>query len=109
MDQIAKAQLFRELHLGPEILLIGNGWDAASARMFEEAGFRAVGTGSAGIAFSHGYVDNDSIPCEVILDAPREIVRAVSVRFAPRWPAAPDSGARGTASSSSRSSAASIA
>ena len=79
MDQIAKAQLFQQLHLGPDILLIGNGWDAASARMFEEAGMRAVGTGSAGIAFAHGYPDNDAIPREVILDATREIVRAVSV------------------------------
>ena len=79
MDQIAKAKLFQQMHLEPEILVIGNGWDAASARMFEEAGMRAVGTGSAGIAFSHGYPDNDAIPREVILDATREIVRAVKV------------------------------
>jgi 2-methylisocitrate lyase-like PEP mutase family enzyme len=79
MDQVAKARLFRQMHLGPEILVITNAWDAASARVFEEAGARAVGTGSAGIAFSHGYPDNELIPREVILAATREIVAAVAV------------------------------
>ncbi len=78
-DQIAKAKLFQQFHLGPQILVIANAWDAASARVFEHAGIRAVGTGSAGIAFSHGYADNERIPRDVILDATREIVNAVKV------------------------------
>ena len=64
---------------GREILVIANAWDAASARVFEHAGMRAIGTGSAGIAFSHGYPDNEHIPRDVILAATREIVRAVKV------------------------------
>lgn len=79
MDQVAKARIFQQLHLGPEILVIANAWDAASARVFEDAGVRAVGTGSAGIAFSHGYPDNERIPRDVLLAATREIVRAVDV------------------------------
>lgn len=79
MDLRAKAKHFQKLHLGPEILVIANAWDAASARVFEAAGVKAVGTGSAGIAFSHGYPDNEAVPREVILDATREIVRVVSV------------------------------
>lgn len=79
MDQVAKARTFQQLHLGPEILVIANAWDAASARVFEDAGVRAVGTGSAGIAFSHGYPDNELIPRDVLLAATREIVRAVDV------------------------------
>jgi 2-methylisocitrate lyase-like PEP mutase family enzyme len=79
MDQVAKARIFQALHRGPEILVIANAWDAASARIFEHAGIRAVGTGSAGIAFSHGYPDNERIPREVILAATREIVGAVKV------------------------------
>ena len=79
MDQAAKARRFQELHRGPKILVIVNAWDAASARIFEHAGALAVGTGSAGIAFSHGYPDNDRIPREVILAATREIVNAVKV------------------------------
>ena len=40
---------------------------------------RAVGTGSAGIAFSHGYPDNERIPREVMLRAIAEMVAAVDV------------------------------
>jgi 2-methylisocitrate lyase-like PEP mutase family enzyme len=79
MDQLARARLFQELHRGPRILVIANAWDAASARVFEHAGAKAVGTTSAGIANSHGYPDNDRIPREVLLQASREIVRAVEV------------------------------
>ena len=79
VDQIVKAKLFQQLHLGPQILVIANAWDAGSARVFEHAGICAVGTGSAGIAFSHGYPDNERIPRDVILAATREIVNAVKV------------------------------
>ena len=79
MDTRAKAELFQKMHLGPAILVIANAWDAASARVFEHAGMKAIGTGSAGIAFSHGYPDNEAIPREVILAATREIVRIVDV------------------------------
>jgi 2-methylisocitrate lyase-like PEP mutase family enzyme len=79
MDRVAKARAFQEMHLGPEILVIVNAWDAASARVFEDAGARAVGTGSAGIAFSHGYPDNEHLPRDLLLNATREIVRAVDV------------------------------
>ena len=75
----ARAELFQRLHLGPDILVIANAWDAASARVFEEAGVRAVGTGSAGVAFSHGFVDDEFIPREVMLAAIREIVAAVDL------------------------------
>ena len=79
MDSAAKARAFQQMHEGPAILVIANAWDAASARVFESAGVRAVGTGSAGIAFSHGYPDTERIPREVILAATREIVNAVQV------------------------------
>jgi 2-methylisocitrate lyase-like PEP mutase family enzyme len=79
MDNIDKARLFQQMHLGPRILVIANAWDAASARVFEDAGVKAVGTGSAGVAFSHGYPDDEFIPREVMLLAIKEIVAAVDV------------------------------
>lgn len=79
IPQIAKARAFQQMHLGPSILVIANAWDAGSARVFEHAGMRAIGTGSAGIAFSRGYPDNERIPRDVILAATGEIVRAVKV------------------------------
>lgn len=44
-----KASTFRRLHEGPETLVLPNAWDVVSARMFEAAGFPAIGTTSAGL------------------------------------------------------------
>lgn len=54
---------FRDLHRGP-LLLLPNAWDAMSARMMEQAGFRAVGTSSAAVAWSLGYGDGEEMPFE---------------------------------------------
>jgi 2-methylisocitrate lyase-like PEP mutase family enzyme len=40
------------MHDRSRILLLPNAWDVASARVFEAAGFRAVATTSAGLAWS---------------------------------------------------------
>jgi 2-methylisocitrate lyase-like PEP mutase family enzyme len=79
MDLAAKAQAFRDMHVAGAILVIANAWDAASARVFEQAGIRAVGSGSAGVAFSHGYRDDEFIPRDVMLAAVGEIAAAVDV------------------------------
>jgi 2-methylisocitrate lyase-like PEP mutase family enzyme len=55
----AKARAFKELHDGPDIFLMPNAWNAGSARILAAAGFAAIGTTSAGIAFSLGRPDYD--------------------------------------------------
>src|SRR5437870_3758988 len=45
-----QAETFRKLHQGPELLVLPNAWDVATARLVEEAGFPAVATTSAGVA-----------------------------------------------------------
>jgi 2-methylisocitrate lyase-like PEP mutase family enzyme len=70
---------FLELHHGPKILALPNAWDVSNARIFEDAGFPAMGTTSAGIAFSLGYPDGQKIPCEEMLAAVRRITEAVDV------------------------------
>ena len=65
--QNEKAEFFRSLHRGPEILVLPNAWDCASARIFEQAGFPAIATTSAGIAFSLGYSDGERIPPDLML------------------------------------------
>lgn len=77
--QTDKAVLFRQLHRGPGVLLLPNAWDVASARIFEEAGFPAMATTSAGIAFSLGYPDGQRISCEEMIARVGRIVRAVKV------------------------------
>ena len=79
VQQQAKAAAFRLLHSGKEILLLPNVWDVASARIIEEAGFKAIATSSAGIAFSLGYPDGQIIPREEMLATIARITKAVRV------------------------------
>ncbi len=78
-NQIARAQAFRKMHESPPALLLPNAWDAVSARLFEESGFRAVATTSGGLAWSLGYPDGEGAPWAAVLAATRRIVRAVNV------------------------------
>jgi 2-methylisocitrate lyase-like PEP mutase family enzyme len=75
----AKALQFRQLHRGPGVLILPNAWDVASARIFEDAGFPAIATTSAGIAFSLGYPDGQRIPREEMMARIGRIARAVQV------------------------------
>jgi 2-methylisocitrate lyase-like PEP mutase family enzyme len=82
--QKSMADSFRGMHLramdrGGKILLLPNAWDAASARVFEEAGFGAIATTSAGIAFTQGYPDGQRISREEMLAVVRRIATAVKV------------------------------
>lgn len=67
------------MHAGPRILLLPNAWDVISARIFEEAGFGAIATTSAGIAFTLGYPDGQKISRAEMLQAITRIARAVRV------------------------------
>lgn len=61
------------------MLILPNAWDVASARVFEDAGFPAIATTSAGIAFSLGYPDGQRIPREEMMARIARITRAVHV------------------------------
>jgi 2-methylisocitrate lyase-like PEP mutase family enzyme len=78
-SQTNQAIQFRQLHRGPGVLILPNAWDVASARIFEEAGFPAIATTSAGIAFSLGYPDGQRIPREEMMARIGRITRAVHV------------------------------
>jgi len=57
MTKPSKTKSFAELHQGESGFIMPNAWDLASALIFVEAGFPAIGTTSAGIAFSLGKQD----------------------------------------------------
>lgn len=78
-QQKAKANAFRAMHRGPHILLLPNVWDVASARIVEEAGFGAIATSSAGVAFTLGYPDGEKISREEMLARIGRIAKAVKV------------------------------
>ncbi len=68
---------FRQLH--DEFLLLPNAWDAGSARLIESLGAQAIATTSAGVAWSHGYRDGDTLPSEALLATAREIARVIKI------------------------------
>ncbi|MFE9704924.1 isocitrate lyase/phosphoenolpyruvate mutase family protein [Streptomyces sp. NPDC005930] len=75
------AERFRALHHGrppEEPLVLPGPWDAASARVFAEAGFPALATPSAGVAASLGYADG-ATPADEMFAAVARIARAVDV------------------------------
>jgi len=74
-----KAETLRQLHHGPDILVLPNAWDIASARIVEEAGYPAIATTSAGVAFALGYPDGEKISRDEMLDAVSRIARRMRV------------------------------
>src|SRR5205085_1277171 len=79
LAQQRKAKSFRELHYGQDMLILPNAWDVASAKIIEQAGFSAIATTSAGVAWSLGYADGQRIPRDEMLRAVERITRAVDL------------------------------
>lgn len=77
--QAEKAERFRKLHRGPRILALPNAWDVASARVLEEAGYPAIATSSAGVAFSLGYPDGQRVSRDQMLEVVARVAHAVCV------------------------------
>ena len=78
-EQAQQAQLFRNMHGGPRLLLLPNAWDAMSGRVFVAAGFDAIATTSGGVAWSLGYADGEQTPWDEVVAATARIVRAAGV------------------------------
>src|SRR5215475_876635 len=58
-SQSDKAAAFEALHAGPDVFVIPNPWDAGSAKILAQLGFKALATTSAGLAFSLGRPDGE--------------------------------------------------
>src|SRR5262249_19580148 len=80
MTQSEKAELFRTLHLEPEILVLPNAWDVASAKILAQVpGVRALATSSGAVARSLGYEDGENAPAVVMIDANARLASVVDV------------------------------
>lgn len=67
------------MHTGQGAVLLPNVWDVASGRIIEEAGFQAIATTSAGIAFAQGFPDGQKIPAERMIIAIAHIAAVLRV------------------------------
>jgi 2-methylisocitrate lyase-like PEP mutase family enzyme len=79
LDARERAERFLALHTAPEMLVLPNAWDCASAALFEQAGFPAIATTSAGIAFCRGYRDGEQIPRDEMLEEAARIAGRVAI------------------------------
>jgi 2-methylisocitrate lyase-like PEP mutase family enzyme len=77
-DLASRAARFKALNEAGSLRL-PNCWDAASARLFQAAGFPAIGTTSAGIAWSRGMLDAEVISRDTMMRDIAAIVEAVDV------------------------------
>ena len=75
----AKAARLKELIDAPEPLVLANVWDAGSARVVAQAGFPAIATSSAGVAWSMGYADGENISRGEMLSVVARIAAAVDL------------------------------
>jgi len=68
---------FRALHQAERGFLLPNAWDSASARIFQAAGFPAIGTTSAGIAYARGRRDGQTFTLDEMCREVAAIVNTV--------------------------------
>lgn len=78
-SQKEKAEKFARLHVKGDPLVLFNIWDAGSAKAIEEAGAKAIATGSWSVAAANGYGDGEELPLDVALSNIERIAAAVEV------------------------------
>ncbi|MCP2048593.1 isocitrate lyase/PEP mutase family protein [Paenarthrobacter histidinolovorans] len=77
---VTKAQQFHKLHeAGPDPLVLVNVWDAASARVVQEAGATAIATSSSAVSWSLGFRDGDHVPWGLAMAALGRVVGATTL------------------------------
>jgi 2-methylisocitrate lyase-like PEP mutase family enzyme len=83
LTQAEKALQFQALHQRSETFVIGNPWDAGTARILAALGFKALSTTSAGLAFTLGKRDGTaSVTRDQALANARSIVDATDLPVA---------------------------
>ena len=74
-----KAIEFQRLHTAGNCFIMANAWNAGSAVLLEQAGFSAIGTTSAGIAYTLGYPDGEDISFDDLCLVVKQITKRISI------------------------------
>src|SRR5262245_16412958 len=82
ITQLEKARRFRDLHTSDGCFLMPNAWDVGSAKMLAAAGFSAIATTSAGVAFSLGHPDHGFCSSDARVDREAMMGRVGSIASA---------------------------
>ena len=78
-SQKVKAEQFKKLHHGSEILVLPNIWDQLGALLLESLGYPAVATASASVAWTNGYTDGEHVPFNEVLTRLKNIAGSVNL------------------------------
>lgn len=76
---MSKLSKFKRMHEQKELLFLPNSWDTLSAVIFEQLGFKAIGTTSWGIANALGYQDGERIQFHELLEISKTIISSVEI------------------------------
>ncbi len=79
MDQSDKASVFRELHQPGNPFIMANAHDVGSAKVLAAMGAHAIGTTSAGFAFTVGEPDGAIVTRDAMLDHCEDLARAIDI------------------------------
>lgn len=77
--QIERGNLFNQLHVKGEPLILFNIWDAESAKCVEKSGAKAIATSSWSVAATYGYKDGEKVPLDLVIANNKRIVDAVEL------------------------------
>src|SRR6185503_18249580 len=77
--QKEKAELFKSLHIKGSPVILFNIWDPGSAKVIEQAGAKAIATGSWSVAAANGFDDGEKIPLELVFANLERIVGSVAL------------------------------
>lgn len=77
--QKEKAEAFKNLHIKGAPLILFNIWDAGGARALEQAGAKAIATGSWSVAAANGFEDGEKVPLELVFANLERIVESVAL------------------------------
>jgi len=78
---MSKFETFKQLHNDAAPLLLGNIWDVNSAKLFEAAGYKAIGVSSHAIANAWGYDDGEKLPFDILLQVAKRVAEVTSIPF----------------------------
>ncbi|WP_251040641.1 isocitrate lyase/phosphoenolpyruvate mutase family protein [Chryseobacterium sp. ISL-6] len=72
-------QIFKDLHINDDLLLVGNVWNVQSAKVYEKLGYKALATSSSAVAHSLGYEDGEEMSFDEYFYIAERILKSANI------------------------------
>lgn len=70
---------FKQLHSKDNFFVLGNCWDIVSAKIYENMGYKAIGTSSFAMSFINGVKDGENLSFEQVFSSVKMIVKNIFI------------------------------